>query len=256
MKRIVFPAFASICATLTMASPVLAEELQDMSDPLAVYTQVGAGVTDKGLNAKLGKTYDTGNDDTMAMAVFEIKGVMGNTLGWDSKGTDSVDSIRLRNFGVDLTNGRGSQLDVNYNFGTEEGSISYSFIQTLPKMGPLTLYPLAGVGAAFGNNVIGDDGNKVSGYSVPGTFAVLGTYSKMDLTDKIWLNYNPMWLTALSGSDVYTETGFAGESNILTHEFAVSYQINPRLNVRYFSNWNEHVNFADGDHRIELNYQI
>ncbi|TOD47751.1 hypothetical protein CGJ69_01150, partial [Vibrio parahaemolyticus] len=49
---------------------------------------------------------------------------------------------------------------------------------------------------------------------------------------------------------------YAGEDNILTHEFALSYQINPRANIRYFANWNEHVNFGDGDHRIEFNYQF
>ena len=173
-----------------------------------------------------------------------------------AKEKNSVDSIRLRNFGVDLTNGLGSQLDISYDFDTEAGSMSYSFIQALPKMGPVALYPLAGVGAAFGNNVMGDNDTTVSGYSVPGTFAVLGMYTKLDLTDKIWLNYNPMWMTTLSGSDIYKNKGFAGGSDILTHEFAASYQINPRLNVRYFSNWNEHVSFSDGDHRIELNYQI
>ena len=35
------------------------EELQDMSDPLAVYTQAGLGYTDKGLNLKVGKAYDS-----------------------------------------------------------------------------------------------------------------------------------------------------------------------------------------------------
>ena len=251
----------ALCASaLAVAAPVFADstqdEIQDMSDPLAVYTQVGGGITNKGLNAKLGQTYDTGDDNTMAMAVLEVKGIMGDTLGWDSKGRNSVDSIRLRNFDVDLTNGRGSQLDMSYDFDSEEGSVSYSFIQALPKMGAFSLYPLAGAGVAFGNNVMGDGGEKVSGYSVPGTFAVLGAYTKLDVTDKIWLNYNPMWLTSLSGSDVYTKTGFAGKGDILTHEFAASYQINPRLNIRYFANWNEHVDFGDGDHRIELNYQI
>ncbi|EJG0294011.1 hypothetical protein DFX41_RS24350, partial [Vibrio parahaemolyticus] len=54
----------------------------------------------------------------------------------------------------------------------------------------------------------------------------------------------------------YKDTYYAGEDNILTHEFALSYQINPRTNIRYFANWNEHVNFGDGDHRIEFNYQF
>ncbi|HGS5158096.1 TPA: hypothetical protein ACMDT1_004772, partial [Vibrio parahaemolyticus] len=76
------------------------------------------------------------------------------------------------------------------------------------------------------------------------------------LTDKIWINYNPMYMHTLSGSSQYKDTYYAGEDNILTHEFALSYQINPRTNIRYFANWNEHVNFGDGDHRIEFNYQF
>ena len=81
--------FALCVSALVMAAPTFADttdDLQDMSDPLAVYTQVGAGITDKGLNLKMGQTRDTGNDDTMAMAVLEVKGIMGDTLGWDSKG--------------------------------------------------------------------------------------------------------------------------------------------------------------------------
>ncbi|MBY5945062.1 hypothetical protein [Photobacterium rosenbergii] len=230
------------------------DEIQDMSDPLAVFTQVGAGYTDKGLNIKLGQTYDTGNPTTAGMNVLEFKGALGDTLGWDSDANDSIDSIRFRNFGVDLTNGRGNQIDVTYDFNTESGNISYSFIQALPALGPVQLFPLAGAGAAFGNNSVFTE---TSGYSVPGTFAVVGTYGKFTINDKIWLNYNPMWMTTLSGSDTYKDNAYGeGNSNILAHEFAASYQFNPRFNVRYFANWTEYTDFKDGDHRIEFNYQI
>ena len=229
---------------------------QDMSDPLAVYTQVGMGYTDRGLNLKLGQTFDTGNDNTMGMNVFELKGFMGETFSWDDEANNSVDSFRFRRFGADLTNGRGSQIDANYDLATESGTLSYSVIQTIPKIGPIQLYPLAGVGASIGNNVVGDDGDVISGYSVPGTFAVIGTYGKLDITDKIWLNYNPMWMSTLSGSDNFKNQGMAGKSDLLAHEFAASYQINPRLNVRYFANWTEHDNFMDGEHRLEVNYQL
>ncbi|PSW17646.1 hypothetical protein C9I98_19210 [Photobacterium sanctipauli] len=233
------------------------DDIQDMSDPLAVFTQVGAGYTDKGLNIKLGQTYDTGNPTTAGMNVLELKGAMGDTLGWRDEANDSIDSIRFRNFGVDLTNGRGNQIDVNYDFNTEAGSISYSFIQALPAFGPIQLFPLGGVGAAFGNNVTGDDGETISGYSMPGTFAVIGTYGKFTINDKIWLNYNPMWMTTLSGSDSYKNNAYGeNNANILAHEFAASYQFNPRFNVRYFANWTEYTDFKDGDHRIEFNYQI
>ncbi|MGR5541530.1 hypothetical protein ACPV5V_23560, partial [Vibrio campbellii] len=108
------------------------EEVQDMSDPLAVYTQVGAGYTDKGINIKIGQTFDTGEDTTMGMNIIELKGAMGDTLGWRDEANDSIDSLRFRRFGVDLTNGRGSQVDISYDFNNEAGAASYSFIQALP----------------------------------------------------------------------------------------------------------------------------
>ncbi|WP_375750532.1 hypothetical protein [Vibrio sp. HN007] len=232
------------------------QEIQDMSDPLAVYTQVGAGITDLGINLKIGQTFDTGVETTMGMNVFEIKGAMGDTLGFRERATDSIDYLRFRRFNVDLTNGLGGQLDVNYNFDNEAGSLSYSVIQALPALGALQLYPLAGLGAAFGNNVEGDNGEVISGYTVPGTFSVVGAYTKFTVTDKIWLNYNPMWMSTISGSDTYKAQGFSGHSSIFAHEVAASYQINPRFNVRYFSNWSEYTSFRDGEHRIEFNYQI
>ncbi len=232
------------------------EEYQDMSDPLAVYTQAGIGYTDKGLNLKVGQTYDTGSDTTMAMNVVELKGIAGETLGLRDNNEpmysavdNSIDSFRFRNFKVDLTNGRGTQIDVNYNVDKETADASYSMLQALPKWGALQLYPLAGVGVTLANDA-------ERGYEIPGTFGVVGMYSKVELTEKVWLNYNPMWLTTLSGSDEYKNQYYAGESNIFTHEFALSYQINPRANVRYFANWNDKVSFGDGDHRIEFNYQF
>ncbi|MGR5251990.1 hypothetical protein ACPV5S_07245 [Vibrio astriarenae] len=253
------------------------EELQDMSDPLAVYTQAGIGYTDKGLNLKVGQAYDTGNPVTMGMHVLELKGFMGEDLGWNGdarKGNDnSVDSFRYRHFGVDLTNGRGSQIDVNMNFQTygmkddysrgetgTQGSASYSFIQALPKMGPVNLYPLAGVGVAFGDSFEADragDAQAQDRWDIHGTFYVVGMYGKLEITDKIWLNYNPMYLGTMSGSDFYKSNTFGLDNDtVFAHEAAISYQINPRSNIRYFANWTEHTDFADGDHRVEYNYQF
>ncbi|WP_246058317.1 hypothetical protein [Litorilituus lipolyticus] len=92
--------------------------LQDMSDPLAVYTQAGIGATNKGINIKIGKSYDSGKPNTMAMNIVEVKGFLGDSLGWDSADSidNSVDSIRFRNFSADMTNGRGGQIDFNYSF--------------------------------------------------------------------------------------------------------------------------------------------
>ncbi|MEH6559297.1 MAG: hypothetical protein V7708_15985 [Oceanicoccus sp.] len=239
-------------------------DVQDMSDPLAVYTQVGAGVTDKGINIKIGQSYDTGNDKTVAMNVLEIKGGLGEYLGWSGSGQrdNSINSFRIRNFELDTTTGRGAQIDMNYlldksPLADEMGNISYSLLQGLPKMGRLNLYPLAGVGMAVGNNTLEDDGTIDSGYSVMGTFVTVGMYSKFTITDKIWINYNPIWNSTLSGSDIYKDNAYGDdEDSLVFHEASLSYQINPRLNVRLFANWNENVDVSNGDHRLEVNYQI
>ena len=258
----------SILASLTFSiigvSSVYAEEqneVQDMSDPLAVYTQLGAGYTDKGLNFKVGKSYDSGKPATMAMNLLEIKGVWGEALGTRDYANNDIDSARFRNFIVDTTNGQGSQVDVSYDFNSMSGSASYSIIQALPKMGAFQFYPLGGLGLAVANNVnehpLWSDSDSPSGFSVPGAFAMLGAYGKMDITDKLWLNYNPVWLKAFAGSDAYTANAYGiGESSVFTHEAAVSYQITPVMNVRYFANWTTELSFDDGDHRIEINYQL
>jgi hypothetical protein len=53
-----------------------------MSDPMAIYTQVGMGFTDKGLNFKFGKTYEIGKQNQGGMNLVEIKGLAGDSLGW------------------------------------------------------------------------------------------------------------------------------------------------------------------------------
>jgi hypothetical protein len=244
-------------------------QVQDMSDPLAVYTQAGAGASDKGLNFKVGRTYDTGNPETMAMNIIEVKGVVGEYLGWSgsSHRDNSIDSVRFRNFSVNTTNGRGSQVDLNYNVEQESLNASYSFIQALPKLGNLNLYPLAGLGVNVRNGEFQGCENMPNvdcpieqqniGYTIPGTYAVVGAYTKYAITDKLWLNYNPMWLTTISGSKAYVENAYGpGMDSIFTNEFAVSYQFTPRFNVRYFANWTQEQNYFDGDQRVEFNYQF
>ena len=67
-----------------------------------------------------------------------------------------------------------------------------------------------------------------------------------------------MWVLRIInvGCSIDHNGAFYGDDSIMTHEFAASYQINPRFNVRYYANWNKEVNFEDGDHRIEFNYQF
>ncbi|WP_241033785.1 hypothetical protein [Vibrio maerlii] len=242
------------------------EELQDMSDPLAIFTQAGFGFSDKGINIKYGATYATGKENTAGMQLVEIKGIGGEAVGWSgNNGRDnSIDSIRYRDFQVSFDNGRGRMIDLDYNFDTDSGSGSYNFIQALPKFGPVQLFPLAGLGVSIANNyqyatpeeLQTGESDVRDGISVPGVFGAVGMYSVIKATDKLWFNYNPIWMSTIGGSDKYVDYGFAGKGDILLHEAAMSYQINPRLNVRYFANWNEHVDYVDGDHRIEFNYQF
>lgn len=234
------------------------DNVKDMSDPLSVYTQGGLGFTNKGLNLKIGQAYDTGDPKTAGMNVLEIKGIAGDTIGWDSDDvkSDSVDSVRFRNLSVNLTTGRGAQIDVGYDLHAESGVASYSILQALPKMGNFNFYPLAGLGASFSNNALQDDGTVDSGFSFPGVLAIVGMYSKYTINDKIWLNYNPTWSTSLAGSDLFMDHGFENDSSVLTHEAIASYQINPRMNIRYFANWSENIDITDGDHRVEFNYQF
>ncbi|MFS1934358.1 hypothetical protein [Vibrio splendidus] len=243
------------------------QQPQDMSDPLAVYTQAGFGVTNKGLNLKVGQSYDTGSDILMGMNVIEVKGIAGEWLGWSGSDSrdNSIDTLRFRNFTVNTTNGRGKQIDLNYNVEREELDASYSFIQALPKWGAIQLYPLAGVGARIMNGQFtktidtesGEyDIDKSIGYTIPGVYGVVGMYSKITVTDKIWINYNPMWLTSIAGSDGFVNQGFGGDSNILTNELSLSYQFTPRFNARYYANWTQDQAYFEGDQRLEFNYQF
>ncbi|MDD1793835.1 hypothetical protein LRP50_11895 [Enterovibrio sp. ZSDZ42] len=249
-------AFALVSLSLGSSS-LLAQEnkevLQDMSDPLAVYTQGGMGITDQGLNFKLGMAYDTGDPDTMAMNILELKGFAGDLLHLD--GNDSFDSLRYRHFSLDTTTGRGSQLDVNWDFASDLGSASYSFIQALPPMGDLQLYPLVGAGLTVTDTaeIRGSDNPVGSvGYAIPSTYMVVGTYAKYSINDDVWLNYNPMYINTLN-SNHYMADLMDG----WYHEVAASYQLNPRQNVRLFGNYSDSAATSSSvEWRLEFNHQF
>ncbi|MDN3680312.1 hypothetical protein QWZ04_08230 [Vibrio tapetis subsp. quintayensis] len=225
-------------STIASVAYAQVEEIQDMSDPLAVYSQLGLGWTQQGFNLKMGQTYDTGSEDTMAQHILELKGFAGS-LGTSDNADNSLDSLRYRHFNVDLTNGRGAQIDLDWNFDNDIGSASYSMIQALPKFGRVQLYPLAGIGVT-----VQDD----QGYTVPASFGLVGMYGKLELTDKIWVNYNPMYTNQLGGNDEFEDVfGFSNEA-------AISYQLNAKQNVRAFWNWGETTNGTD--FRIEMNMQF
>ncbi|MCJ2377461.1 hypothetical protein LNL84_11525 [Vibrio sp. ZSDZ34] len=252
MKTINYIKVATIASALSVVfNTSVAEEYQDMSDPLSVYSQAGIGATNKGLNFKFGQAYDTNNESTMAMHVLEAKGFAADTLGL--KGNDSFDSLRYRHFNVNMQNGIGSQVDINWDFNQKLGSASYSMIQALPAMGAIQLYPLAGIGvniADVDSALLVDEGESFGsiGYAIPSSFGLLGLYSKIEITDQVWLNYNPMYTTQLGGVEALSSLyGWQ-------HEVALSYQIDTQSNIRAFWNFGEAVNGTD--FRVEYNYQF
>ncbi len=237
-------------------------ELQDMQDPLAVFTSVGIGYTDRGFNFKYGEAYDTGDENTMGMNVIELMGFAGEHTGFSQTvdPDNSIDAFRLRNFEVDLITGRGAMTDMKYDVERESLSTSYSLLQAMPKWGLVQLYPLAGVGVNIKNNAFEYGDNQVeqgSGYSIEGTYATVGLFSKVDITDKFWFNYNPTYVSTLSGSDYYKDNAYGKDnSDLFLHEIAISYQLSLRSTVRYFANFSDEVNYKNGEHRIEFNYQL
>jgi len=252
MKKLLLLNFL-ITSSFVTSSAFAEEKIQDMSDPLAVYTQAGIGISDTGLNLKVGNSYDTGDPNTMAMNILEIKGFGADLLGLD--GNDSIDNVRYRNFNLDLANGRGAQVDINWNFNSDIGSASYSFIQALPKFGALELYPMIGFGLTISDTAkIQGEENPIGsvGYAIPSTFMVVGTYSKITITDDFWLNYNPMYISTVN-SNAYMSARMDG----LHHEFAASYQLNPRQNIRLFANYTDSdINDEKLSFRLEFNHQF
>ena len=133
--------------------------LADMSDPRAVFSMAGFGVTNRGINLKLAKSYDTGSPDKMAMNLIEVKGIFSDTLGWEDystnpakDATNGVDSMRVRNLSVNPNTGTGAQIDLTYDFNNEAGGLSYAILQALPAWGKFNVLPLAGAGIAVANN--------------------------------------------------------------------------------------------------------
>jgi len=259
MTRTILP----VVMLLAITPPIMAqdsdtEETKDMSDPLAVYTRAGLGITNKGFNIKMGLESKGAGADINLMHVVEIRGVGGETVGWDGPyvRSNSVDSLRYRRFAVKKSNGRGSQIEVSYNQNSDTGALSYGLLQGLPKWGNFNIYPLVGLGLAFAKDALEDDGTIDSGFSFPGAFATVGMFGKYRVNEKIWLNYNPFWSVGLAGSDNYMDRGFEGHSSVLTHEAAMSYTLSAHSNVRYWANWSEYTDVSDGTHRIEYNYQF
>ncbi len=251
--------FSVILSSVTYAQ----DEVADMSDPLAVYSQIGSGITDRGINIKYGQAYDTGNEQTAALNILEVKGIFGGAIGWSDtvEPDNSIDSVRFRNFQVNVPALRATQFDANYDVQREELDVSYSLVQALPTLGPLSFYPWLGGGVAIQNNAVDsiDNGTIVvdPGFSIPGVYGVAGMFVQWTISEKVWMNYNPTYLTSLAGSEYYLDNAYGiGNSDILLHELVLSYQLSSRSNLRYFANFSDEVSYTDGEHKIEFNYQF
>ncbi|RLA72361.1 MAG: hypothetical protein DRG78_23955, partial [Epsilonproteobacteria bacterium] len=92
-----------LIALLTFTTSLIAENnetevLEDMSDPLAVYTRGGLGISNRGINIKMGLEYKSGDANKQNMHVLEIKGIGGEAIGWDGgyARSNSIDSLRYR----------------------------------------------------------------------------------------------------------------------------------------------------------------
>jgi hypothetical protein len=228
MKKLLTTAIA-----LTFTGSVLATESADMSNPLAVFNVVGASYGTQGANLKVGIAYDTEDENTMAMHIVEIK--------------DNAENIRYRHFGVDTTTGRGLMVDVGWDTELKQGSAALQVMQALPKFGPFQLFPVIGGGMGIAEGIWNEPGyEEVVGYTMPGGFLNAGMYAKMDITDKLWLNYNPMYTHGMSGL-------LTGES-AFNNEFIASYKTTENTTVRAFYNVASGKSFTDGDARVEFNY--
>lgn len=247
-------------ATISQAIAADDTETQDMSDPLAVYTQLGASYGTNGINLKLGKTLDTGSATDMSMFLFEVKGIYGEHMKHQGSSSltpesanNGISELRFRKFDVDMTNGRGISMDVIHNFDTNSGTASLGMIQALPKVGIWQAFPIIAAGVEYNDGSKHSATNEASGLHSDFVFASFTLYNKFQLTDTIWANYNPIYTQAVFGDVHYTEN--LKGSNGLTHEFILSWQMTPTQNFRLWYNASQNQ-FADGDFRLEYNQQF
>lgn len=229
------------------------EALQDMSDPMAVFSQFGAGYGDKGINLMFGHAYDTGIANKKAMHIFEAKGIGGEALGWRDDNNNSVSELRYRHFEASTVTGTGTNIDLHYNLDSGVGTGTYGIIQALPKAGRFQAYPMLAVGTTIidlnkTDHRLDTENGTIGGHHLLGFYGLAGMYSRYSVTDNIWLNYNPMSLFGATGE-------LSGES-LLLHEAAISYQLTTRANIRYFANWSDDIRYANGDHRLMFTYQV
>lgn len=225
-------------ATMLIAAVMLPafaneSEVVDLSDPMAVYTSIGASYGTEGANLKMGLAYDTGKDSTIGMHILELKNLIE---------PDSDASFRYRHFGVDLMNGRGTQIDVNHNLELGMGTASYGLMQMVPITSNFAIYPVLAAGVHFDIN---SDKAQDDGINLPGAFVSLTAYSKFTINENWWLNYNPTFIYGIAGQ-------LNGE-DALVHEFVVSRKIGTDKSIRLFHNIANNDSFNQGETRLEFN---
>jgi len=252
--------FAPLCFLPQAFAQETENEVQDMSDPLAVFTQLGASYGTNGINLKLGKTLDTKSATDMSMILVEVKGLYGEHMKNEGSSAlhpeaanDGISELRFRKFDVDMTNGRGLSMDFIHNFDTNSGTASLGMIQALPKIGIWQAFPIIAAGVEYNDGSQRSETNESSGLHSDFVFASFTLYNKFQITETIWANYNPVYSQAIFGDDHYTDN--LKGSNGLSHEFALSWQMTPKQNFRLWYNASQNQ-FEDGDFRLEYNQQF
>lgn len=92
------------------------QKYADMSDPMAIYTNVGGSYGSNGVNLKLMKEVESKNENEIAAIIAEVKnGYNGNS--------DTFTDFRLRHFSVDSSTGIGTNIDFNYNSSIDGGRL-------------------------------------------------------------------------------------------------------------------------------------
>ncbi len=229
------------------------KEVQDMSDPMAIYTSGGISYGTNGLNLKMMKTLDTGSKTDLSAIIVEIKDMDFADDGDVRHGTErssAPSNLRLRKFDVDMTTGRGISYDIMHNTDKDAGMLSVGVMQALPINSFWTAYPILGAGVWYAED-------EQNGIDVPGVTLNLTMYNKFTVTDKIWLNWNLTYAEGIFGKEEFKDDRNSA-SDSLVHEFIASYQIDPRNNLRLWHNTSQDKMNEDdtGETRLEFNHQF
>lgn len=243
---------ATLITAATLSTGAMANEYN-------ISTGVATGTDGLNFNVELDR-----NDDTaMSFYRLDAKGVYGEALGWNSDDNqdDSIDTLRVRMGEIHNDSKMGMYMDAEYDRDIERLDASAGIIGEI-KTKQLTIRPFATFGLVAQNTIESIGPAEVeAGYTIPGTYATVGAYTEYQVTERVSVQYNPLWKTAVSGKSHHTEHGFIdnkdkGHGSILINEFAIAYKINTQVKLQYVAEWDQHTSLSDGEQMIELKYQF